>query len=136
LRLAEASICDGGIVALDDILHYSFCGVISGLARYKYNGGKLTAFALVPNKLFLTNVKSAEQYRECMKRQFPDFLGKADLEMMSDPVEFYYDRPDIVDPPVTVELDPRVELDEIKNSKRYKIASALADTYNRMIGKA
>lgn len=65
LRLAEASICDGGIVALDDIMHYGFCGVMSGLAKYKYNGGKLRAFALVPNKLLLSDSQSAEYYLTC-----------------------------------------------------------------------
>jgi hypothetical protein len=134
LRLAEASICEGGIVALDDIMHYGFCGVMSGLAKYKYSGGKLKAFALVPNKLFLSDSQGAKHYRTYMKSQFPDFLAKADLEMMTDIVEFYHDRLDIVDP-TALDATPEAELSRIKNSRRYKLATKLANAFNLMAGR-
>lgn len=89
LHLAERSIATGGIVALDGILHPGWTGVISGYVRYRQAGGRLRAFALVPNKLLLTDEGSAASYRSFMRRQFIRFAGQRDMEFIGDIVDLY-----------------------------------------------
>ncbi|WEF50606.1 class I SAM-dependent methyltransferase [[Pseudomonas] carboxydohydrogena] len=89
LRLAERSIATGGIVALDGILHQGWTGVISGYVRYRQAGGRLRAFALVPNKLLLTDEGSAASYRNFMRRQFARIAGQRDMEFIGDIVDLY-----------------------------------------------
>jgi hypothetical protein len=89
LHLAEQSIATGGIVALDDILHQGWTGVISGYVRYRQEGGKLRAFALVPNKLLLTDEGSAASYKDFMRTEFVRFAGRQDMEFIGDIVDLY-----------------------------------------------
>lgn len=70
LILAEKSIVPEGIVALDDILNVFWTGVISGYRNYKRAGGRLTPFALVPNKLLLCNAEHISLYRAHLRAQF------------------------------------------------------------------
>ena len=89
LRLAERTIATGGIVALDDILHPSWTGVISGYVRYKREGGTLRPFALVPNKLFLTDGSSVASYRSFMRSEFPHLTDQQDREFIGDMVDVF-----------------------------------------------
>ena len=93
LHLAEQSIATGGIVALDDILHHGWTGVISGYVRYRQAGGKLRAFALVPNKLLLTDEGSAASYKDFMRTEFARFAGRQDMEFIGDIVDLYVPLP-------------------------------------------
>lgn len=89
LHLAERSIATGGIVALDGILHQGWTSVISGYVRYRQAGGRLRAFALVPNKLLLTDEDSAASYKNFMRRQFIRFASQRDMEFIGDIVDLY-----------------------------------------------
>jgi hypothetical protein len=93
LHLAERSIATGGIVALDDILHQGWTGVISGYVRYRQEGGSLRAFALVPNKLLLTDVGSAASYKNFMRTEFARFADRQDMEFIGDIVDLYMTLP-------------------------------------------
>lgn len=71
LWLSEKVIIDGGIVALDDIYRPDWSGVTAGLARYFAQGGTLTPFAFIPNKLLLTtDAQWAERYRAILRADF------------------------------------------------------------------
>jgi hypothetical protein len=93
LRLAEQAIATGGIVALDDILHQGWTGVISGYVRYRQEGGRLRAFALVPNKLLLTDEGSASSYKAFMRTEFARFAGRQDMEFIGDIIDLYVPPP-------------------------------------------
>lgn len=155
LRLAEQSVCPGGIVALDDILNYHWTGVLSGYARYKYNGGGLKAFALVPNKLLLSDAAFAPRYGTFMRDRFPLFAEKFGKEMLSDLIDVYGDRPDLLEMPLQKidrlqrdlaaanEKASRMDADNaelrgqlalILHSKRYRLASKFAGLYRRVLG--
>lgn len=154
LLLAENSICQGGIVALDDILNYHWTGVLSGYARYKNSGGRLKAFALVPNKLLLSDAEFAPKYAAFMRSQFPLFAEKFGKEMLSDLIDVYGDRPDLLETPLQkidrLERDLatanekashsaadnaelRRQLALILGSKRYRIASSIAQVYRKIL---
>lgn len=89
LHLAERSIATGGIVALDGILHQGWTGVISGYVRYRQAGGRLRAFALVPNKLLLTDEGSVASYRNFMRTEFACFADRQGMEFIGDIVDLY-----------------------------------------------
>src|SRR3569623_292916 len=93
LHLAERSITTGGIVALDDILHQGWTGVISGYVRYRQAGGKLRAFALVPNKLLLTDEGSAASDKDFMRTEFVRFADRQDMVFIGDIVDLYVPPP-------------------------------------------
>lgn len=102
LRLAEQTLCKGGIAALDDILNFHWTGVVSGYARYRREGGLLRAFALIPNKLLLTDVDSAPRYASFMRNRFPMFVDRYGKEMIGDLIDVYGERP-----PETLETPPQ-----------------------------
>ncbi len=138
LCLAEATICEGGVVALDDILHPAWTGVISGLARYKYlRGGRLKAFALLSNKLLLCHAGDVATYRALVAAQFSDLAGRANLEMMSDPIDQFNTQPgymlEIAERQQHEIRRLRLERDRIVTSRRYRIASLIADRANRLL---
>jgi len=93
LHLAEQSIATGGIVALDGILHQGWTGVISGYVRYRQAGGRLRAFALVPNKLLLTDEGSVASYKDFMRTEFARFAGRQDMEFIGDIIDLYVTLP-------------------------------------------
>lgn len=90
IRLAERSIADGGIVAVDDILSYYWTGVVGGVSKYKQAGGALVGFALIPGKLLMCHPQHATSYREFMRDQFVGALARRDAEFMGDPVDIFY----------------------------------------------
>jgi hypothetical protein len=89
LFLAEKTILPEGIVALDDILNPFWTGVISGYAEYKKTGGRLTPFALVPNKLLLCNAEHIPLYRAHLRAQFSHCVGVS--------AEFFDDEIDLIE---------------------------------------
>ncbi len=94
LWLAERTLTERGVVALDDILGHLWTGVITGLVRYKNEGGSLVPCALLPNKLLLAkNAAQAAEWRAHLKRHFPLAVAKADLEFLDAHVESYFDHP-------------------------------------------
>ncbi len=94
LWLAQHTLTDGGIVALDDILSAHWTGVLTGLVRYRAGGGTLVPFALVPNKLLLAqSPRSAEHWRAELRRHFPLGIAKTDLEFLGALVESFNEHP-------------------------------------------
>jgi hypothetical protein len=138
LSLAERVLCDGGVVALDDILHPAWTGVVSGLARYKYlRRGNLKAFALLSNKLMLCRADDVARYRKLMKAEFPAISGRHDLEMMSDLIDQFNTQPDYMLEIAETQRHQirrlQSERDGIVRSRRYRIASVIADYANRWL---
>jgi hypothetical protein len=71
LWLADKTVREGAVVALDDIYRPDWSGVTAGLARYFDEGGRLVPFAFIPNKLLLTtDVGWAERYRAMLREDF------------------------------------------------------------------
>ena len=68
LALAEASLCPGGLVILDDYFNESWPGVSEGASRYLSSGvSKLVPVAIGGNKFMLTNSDElAAKYREAL----------------------------------------------------------------------
>ncbi|WP_158094068.1 class I SAM-dependent methyltransferase [Erythrobacter tepidarius] len=96
LWIAQSVLCDGGIVALDDIYRVEWSGVTAGLAQYFARGGALVPIAIAPNKLFLTtSVQWADTYRKELQKSF----------IVGSPQEFFeFDRVDII--PMNSEHEP------------------------------
>lgn len=90
LGLAEASIADGGIVVLDDMLNGHWLGVLTGTATYLLDDPGLVPFALSPNKLYLTDsAAAAADYAAHLRAALPDLLGKRDVEFFGTTVDVY-----------------------------------------------
>lgn len=90
LGLAEASIADGGIVVLDDMLNGHWLGVLTGTATYLLDHPGLVPFALSPNKLYLTDsLRAAADYAGHLRASLPDLLGKSDVEFFGTTVDVY-----------------------------------------------
>ena len=62
MHLAESSLGDRGIVALDDFYNRQAIGVTDGFFRYVHEGGTLVPFAFVQNKLFLARPEDHDTY--------------------------------------------------------------------------
>jgi hypothetical protein len=83
LRLAEACLCDGGMVLLDDACNADWPGVVSGLVQYQAQAdpsldARLQPFALGYNKAFLTQARWHEAYSRALRpraRKVSAFLG-------------------------------------------------------------
>lgn len=94
LRLAERTMLEGGVVAVDDILSHDWTGVLSGVSTYLAEGGTLVPFALVPNKLLLTtDADAAARGRALLRRSFPLALSKQELEFLGGEVDSYNEQP-------------------------------------------
>ena len=90
LELAEASIADGGIVVLDDMLNGHWLGVLTGTATYLLDRPRLLPFAISPNKLYLTDsADAAAGYSAHLRVAAPDLLGKRDVEFFGTTVDVY-----------------------------------------------
>jgi hypothetical protein len=93
LRVAEASLVEGGIVAADDLLHPHYLGVITGVFEYLNSGGNLVPFALIPNKLLLTDAESVENNKAMMRELFGAGLAKAEVPFHDGTIDVYKDLP-------------------------------------------
>ncbi len=147
LWLSEHSLTPVGIVALDDILSFMWTGVLSGYAKYKAEGGRLAPIALVPNKLLLSQSAHVVSYREHLRSAFADCLVRTDAEFLADTADVIGDSERfeirVVSPQETPDMAAvtrlneenawlRAELDQLRRSRRYRIASAVADAVNRL----
>jgi len=63
MKLAEATLADGGIVIADDVFNEYWPGVASGTLRYLSDGAKLTPFLIGFNKVFFAKAEYSEFYR-------------------------------------------------------------------------
>jgi Methyltransferase domain len=93
IRLAEGTICEGGIAAVDDILSSHWTGVISGVARYFGEGGALLPFAVVPNKLLLCRQEFAERYRHVSRERFAEVNVRQGAEFLGRIVDVFDELP-------------------------------------------
>ncbi|GAC1401988.1 MAG: class I SAM-dependent methyltransferase [Mycobacterium sp.] len=63
MKLAEATLADGGIVIADDVFNEYWPGVATGTLRYLGDGAKLVPFLIGFNKVFFTHAEYSEFYR-------------------------------------------------------------------------
>ena len=63
MKLAEATLADGGIVIADDVFNEYWPGVATGTLRYLNDGAKLAPFLIGFNKVFFTHAEYSEFYR-------------------------------------------------------------------------
>lgn len=75
LCLTERTLCDGGVVILDDAFQSLFPGVAAGLARYLMNGHSLVPFAVSPEKVLLTQ----PEHHDRMLKAATEGMGDCDL---------------------------------------------------------
>ena len=93
LKIAEEVIVEGGVVLLDDLLNPLWIEVVSAYSSYKLKGGKLVAFAITKDKLYLTNSKKhAEGYQEALINVFNSKFNFLVKELFGDKVLTYYPR--------------------------------------------
>ena len=63
MKLAEATLADGGIVIADDVFNQQWPGVAVGTLRYLEDGAKLAPFLIGFNKVFFAQPDYCELYR-------------------------------------------------------------------------
>lgn len=63
MKLAEATLADGGIVIADDVFNQQWPGVAVGTLRYLEDGAKLAPFLIGFNKVFFAQPDYCEYYR-------------------------------------------------------------------------
>jgi hypothetical protein len=63
MKLAEATLTEGGIVIADDVFNEYWPGVATGTLRYLSDGAKLAPFLIGFNKVFFTHPEYSEFYR-------------------------------------------------------------------------
>lgn len=77
IEKTERHLVEGGILALDDILHSGWPGVNEAANRYLGGGrGRLVPFGLGHNKLLLTTPGFAHAYAGTLQAALPSHLGK------------------------------------------------------------
>src|SRR6266487_1073513 len=82
LQVAEQTVVEQGIVALDDLLNPQWLGVVTGLFSYWAGGGSLVPYGVVPGKLLLaTDLEQATVNRELIRRSFGDGMVKRDVPL-------------------------------------------------------
>jgi hypothetical protein len=67
MKLAEASLADGGVVIADDVFNEMWPGVAVGTLRYLQNGAALAPFAIGFNKVFFAQPEYIEIYRRAVE---------------------------------------------------------------------
>ena len=93
LKIAEEVMVEGGVVLLDDLLNPLWIEVVSAYSSYKLKGGKLVAFAITKDKLYLTNSKKhAEGYQGALINVFNSKFNFLVKELFGDKVLTYYPR--------------------------------------------
>ena len=63
MKLAEATLADGGVVVADDVFNEQWPGVSVGTLRYLSDGPKLTPFLIGFNKVYFTQPEYCDFYR-------------------------------------------------------------------------
>ena len=103
LRIAEATLCEGGLVVLDDVLSSHWLGVISGLFDYLAGGEGLIRFisrrarlrplAIVPNKLILSDRSPwAAEWTAFLLAEYGPALAKRGVELFGHPIDVFEER--------------------------------------------
>lgn len=100
LELAEASLVEGGVVVLDDVLNGHWLGVFTGLAAYLLDRPGLVPFALSPNKLYLTDSPdAAASYAAHLREVVPDLMSRPDVEFFGTTIDVYERRAPVAEGP-------------------------------------
>ena len=78
LKLAEQTLCEGGVIILDDFFVNSWPGVSEGTCKYLLSGNtKLIPFSTFDGKILFTNNKNiAGLYINGLSGMHPEFLTK------------------------------------------------------------
>ncbi len=78
LKLAEKTLCEGGVIILDDFFVNSWPGVSEGTCKYLLSGDtKLIPFSTFDGKILFTNNKDiADLYVKGLSGMNPEFLTK------------------------------------------------------------
>ena len=67
MKLAEATLADGGVVIADDVFNEQWPGVSVGTLRYLEDGAKLAPFLIGFNKVFFAQPDYCEAYRTAVE---------------------------------------------------------------------
>jgi hypothetical protein len=87
LRLADASLHDGGVVILDDFFNEVWPEVCLGAMDYfRDSASRLRPFAITPNKLYLCAPARNAFYRSEMQKRFPPRTHEKDVRMFGETV--------------------------------------------------
>lgn len=74
MRLAEATLVDGGVVIADDIFNQQWPGVAVGTLKYLADGAKLAPFAIGFNKVFFAQPDYCDYFRAELAAAFTGSL--------------------------------------------------------------
>ncbi|MDA4108947.1 hypothetical protein MHOL44478_17025 [Mycobacterium holsaticum DSM 44478] len=67
MKLAEATLADGGVVIADDVFNQQWPGVAVGTLRYLESGAKLAPFLIGFNKVFFAQPDYCGRYRSAVE---------------------------------------------------------------------
>lgn len=70
MRLAEASLGEGGVVIADDVFNPQWPGVAVGTLRYLDQGGRLAPFIIAFNKVLFADPEYCSKYRSAVESAF------------------------------------------------------------------
>jgi hypothetical protein len=70
MRLAEASLAEGGVVIADDVFNPQWPGVAVGTLRYLDQGGRLAPFIIAFNKVLFADPEYCSKYRSAVESAF------------------------------------------------------------------
>jgi hypothetical protein len=87
LQIAEKLVRNEGVVIVDDIMHYSWLGVIQGTVKYLERHPTLIPFAIGYNKLWMCKMSYHKKYLEMFKnsplsRNWPQTFGGYEIVTM------------------------------------------------------
>ncbi len=99
LKLAERTICKGGIIILDDFFVSSWPGVSEGACKYLMNEEtKLIPFSTFDGKILFTNDKQLKElYIQGLLEMYPEFLYKESMFFNNKVIALYKSRNDTID---------------------------------------
>jgi Methyltransferase domain len=89
LRLTESILVDSGVAILDDFFNQSWPGVASAASKYFLDPEtRLRAFAISPNKLYLSSTEFHGLYREFLRKSQANFFDKT-VHMFGNDVDIF-----------------------------------------------
>jgi len=93
LRLAQDTICPGGVIILDDYENEEWPGVAQGFNEFINDSKKVKPFALFYNKLYLTTKSHCQLYIDSLvtdSSQWVDISGNKVIRPLIGPPEKYF----------------------------------------------